>query len=195
MFGLIEGRNYGSWLSKNPLALGSWTCPLELSIVPLAFKLSLMTVALFITNGRARAHRGQSTMLDFSLFSIPSFKNGNIAAMIVSLGEFGNILSLPIWLQNVMGYSALQTGLLLLPLAAGSFAASGFAGAFGNRSSALAIVRAGIVLELVGVALLGFMVGPEPFGRWKRRANIYPEPPCLADNTFPDVLVINSSVS
>lgn len=160
VFGLIEGRNFGWWTTKNPFTVGSWTWPLELSVVPLAFAVSALAIALFILNGRARARRGQSTMLDFSLFSIPSFRNGNIAAMVVSLGEFGIILSLPIWLQNVMGYSALQTGLLLLPLAAGSFAASGFAGAFGNKIPALTIVRAGIILELVGVALLGFVISP-----------------------------------
>ena len=44
--------------------------------------------------------------------------------MIVSLGEFGIILSLPLWLQNVLGYDALQTGFVLLALAVGSFVAS-----------------------------------------------------------------------
>lgn len=58
-------------------------------------------------------------MLAFALFAIPSFGNGNIAAMIVSLGEFGIILSLPIWLQFVLGYDALQTGLILVALALG----------------------------------------------------------------------------
>ena len=43
---------------------------------------------------------------------------------IALFGEFGIILSLPIWLQNVLGYTALQTGFVLLGLAVGSFAAS-----------------------------------------------------------------------
>jgi MFS family permease len=104
-------------------------------------------------------------MLDFSLFTIPSFRNGNIAAMIVSLGEFGIILSLPIWLQNVLGYSAVQTGLILIALAGGSFIASGFAGAFGNRVSPVSIVRAGIVAEIAGIVGLGVVIGPAtPWG-------------------------------
>ena len=49
--------------------------------------------------------------------AIPSFRNGNIAAMIISLGEYGIILSLPLWLQNVLGYDALQTGFVILALA------------------------------------------------------------------------------
>lgn len=158
VFGLIEGRNYGWWLVHNPFTVGSWSWPFTLSPVPVAFAVSVLSLALFISLGRSRARRGASTMLDFSLFSIPSFRNGNIAAMIVSLGEFGIILSLPIWLQNVLGYSALQTGLLLLPLAAGSFAASGVAGAFGNKIEPVVIVRAGIALEVVGVAFLGLVI-------------------------------------
>ena len=158
VFGLIEGRNYGWWIMHNPFIVGTWSWPLSLSPVPVAFAVSVLSLVLFITLGRSRSRRGASTMLDFSLFSIPSFRNGNIAAMIVSLGEFGIILSLPIWLQNVLGFSALQTGLLLLPLAAGSFAASGFAGAFGNKVEAVVIVRAGIALEIVGVAFLGLVI-------------------------------------
>ncbi|MEV8183644.1 MFS transporter [Specibacter sp. NPDC078692] len=158
VFGLIEGRNYGWWLVHNPFTLGSWRWPLELSPVPVAFVVSLLSVVAFIASGLSRSRRGASTLLDFSLFSIPSFRNGNVAAMIVSLGEFGIILSLPIWLQNVLGYSALQTGLLLLPLAAGSFAASGLAGALGNKIKPVTIVRTGIGLEIIGVALLGLSI-------------------------------------
>ncbi len=165
VFGLIEGRNYGWWQVHNPFRLGPWIWPFTLSPVPVAFLVSMLSVVLFVSLGRARARRGASTMLDFSLFSIPSFRNGNVAAMIVSLGEFGIILSLPIWVQNVLGYSALQTGLLLLPLAAGSFAASGLAGAFGNKIEPVAIVRLGIVLEIIGVAFLGLVISSDtPWG-------------------------------
>lgn len=148
-------------LVDNPFSVGGWTWPFELSPVPVAFAISVLAGVIFVQNGRSRARRGAATLLDFSLFSIPSFRNGNIAAMIVSMGEFGIILSLPIWLQNVLGYSALQTGLLLLPLAAGSFAASGFAGAFGNKIKPVTIVRVGIGLEIVGVALLGVMISSD----------------------------------
>ncbi|MGO9077756.1 MAG: hypothetical protein ACLQDY_01785 [Streptosporangiaceae bacterium] len=44
----------------------------------------------------------------------------------MSLGEFGILFALPLWLQNVLAPAAFDTGLILLPLAAGSFVASGF---------------------------------------------------------------------
>ena len=59
-------------------------------------------------------------MLNLRLFAIPSFRNGNITAAIVSLGEFGLLFALPLWFENVRGYSAFETGLALLPLATGT---------------------------------------------------------------------------
>ena len=158
VFGLIEGRSYGWWFTNNAPTLGDWTWPFELSIIPFAFLLTLVSGYLFVWWGLRRQRLGRSTLLEFSLFRIPSFRNGNIAAMIVSLGEFGIILSLPLWLQNVLGYDALQTGFVLLALAGGSFVASGIAGAFGNRVPPITIVRAGILAEIIGVAGLGVMI-------------------------------------
>jgi EmrB/QacA subfamily drug resistance transporter len=161
VFGLIEGRTYGWWVTNTAPTLGDWTWPFTLSIIPIVFLATLVSGAAFIWWGLRRQRFGKSTLLAFSLFRIPSFRNGNIAALIVSLGEFGIILSLPLWLQNVLGYDALQTGFVLLALAIGSFVASGVAGAFGNRVSPLTIVRAGLVAEILGVAGLGAAIGTE----------------------------------
>lgn len=150
VFGLIEGRTYGWWFTDTAPTLGEWTWPFTLSIIPVAFLVTVVSGAAFIGWGLRRQRRGRSTLLSFSLFRIPSFRNGNIAALIVSLGEFGISLSLPLWLQNVLEYDALQTGFVLLALAIGSFVASGIAGALGNRVSPLTIVRAGIAAEIVG---------------------------------------------
>ncbi|MEV8220715.1 MFS transporter [Microbacterium sp. NPDC077391] len=160
VFGLIEGRTYGWWLSEGErrLTIGDWTWPFGLSPVPVSFAVAALSTALFIWWGVRRARRGQPTLLALSLFAIPSFRNGNIAALIVSLGEFGIVLSLPLWLQNVVGYDALQTGLVLLALAGGSFAASGFSGAMGSRVTPITLVRAGIAAEIVGVAGLGLAI-------------------------------------
>ncbi len=160
VFGLIEGRTYGWWNVEKPFAVGNWTWPFDVSPIPFAFAISLVSGILFVFWGRRRMRLGLSTLLPFDLFRIPSFRNGNIAAMIVSLGEFGIILSLPLWLQNVIGYDALQTGFVLLALAIGSFVASGFAGAFGNKVAPVVIVRIGLAAEIVGVAGLAVVISP-----------------------------------
>jgi EmrB/QacA subfamily drug resistance transporter len=155
VFGLIEGRSYGWWLSTDKVPDG-WT--LDVSPIPFSFAISLIALAGFIVWGVRREKAGKTTMLAFGLLRIPSFRNGNIAAMIVSLGEFGIILSLPLWLQNVLGYSALQTGFVILALAIGSFVASGFAGAYGNKVSPVWIVRFGLIAEIIGVLTVGLVI-------------------------------------
>ncbi len=150
VFGLIEGRTYGWFFSDTPPSFWSFS----ISPIPFAFLITIVSLAAFIVWGVRRERAGKSTMLAFGLLRIPSFRNGNIAAMIVSLGEFGLILSLPLWVQNVLGYSALQTGFVLLALAIGSFVASGFAGAFGNKVAPVTIVRVGILAEIVGVLMV-----------------------------------------
>lgn len=152
VFALIEGRTYG-WLTttSTELSVGGRTWPWDVSPAPVAFVLGVVALAGFVVVERRRNRAGKPAMLDLSLFSIPSFRNGNIAAAVVSLGEFGLLFALPLWFQNVRGYSAFDTGLLLLALALGSFVASGLGAALGRTRSAVFIVRLGIVLEMVGI--------------------------------------------
>jgi predicted MFS family arabinose efflux permease len=129
--------------------------------VAVAFIVGFSALTLFVLIERQRNSRGQIAMLDLDLFAIPSFRNGNIAAALVSLGEFGIIFSLPLWFQNVIGYTAFQTGLALLALATGSFLASGLGAVIGKRRSPVFIVRLGLVLEIVGVGGLGLLLRPD----------------------------------
>lgn len=166
VFGLIEGRTYGWWTLEQDFTIGSFTWPFELSPIPVAFAIAVVALVGFIWWGLARAKQGKGTLLEFSLFRMPSFRNGNVAALVVSLGEFGIILSLPLWLQFVLGFDALQTGFLLLALALGSFFASGAAGAFSGKVAPVVIVRLGIVAEIIGVAWVGFIIAPDAAWGW-----------------------------
>lgn len=55
----------------------------------------------------------------------------------------------------MLRYDALQTGLILLALAIGSFLASGGASGLSRRLSPVAILRVGVGLELAALVLLG----------------------------------------
>jgi predicted MFS family arabinose efflux permease len=161
VFGLIEGRTYGWWTLEAPFSVFGWGWDGGPSPVPLALALGGAALVGFVFLELHRSRAGQAVLLDLRLFAIDSFRNGNIAAAIVSLGEFGLLFALPLWFQNVLGYSAFQTGLALLPLAVGSFVASGLAAAAVGRLSAVTIVRLGIVLEIIGIAGIGFVVRPD----------------------------------
>ena len=160
VFGLIEGRNYGWWArtGQESIAGLDWSWPV--SPVTVAFAAGIGCLVAFAAVERRRNAAGRVVLLDLGLFSIASFRNGNIAAAIVSLGEFGLLFALPLWFENVRGYSAFETGVALLPLAIGSFAASGFGAQLASRKGPVFAVRLGIALELAGVAGIGAVVGP-----------------------------------
>jgi EmrB/QacA subfamily drug resistance transporter len=158
VFGLIEGRNYGWFSSLQSVDLIGFTWDYPISIVPVAFLLGAGMLALFIKVEVDRNRQGKAVLLDLRLLAIPSFRNANIAAAIVSLGEFGLLFALPLWLQNVLGYSAFETGLILLSLALGSFMASGAGAALGNSKGSVFVVRTGIVLEILGIAMSGLVI-------------------------------------
>jgi MFS transporter, DHA2 family, multidrug resistance protein len=54
-------------------------------------------------------------IMDLSLFKIPTFATASIITVARSLGLFGSIFLIPLFVQQQMGYTALQSGLLMLP--------------------------------------------------------------------------------
>ena len=72
--------------------------------------------------------RTSHPMFDLRLFRLPTFVGGDIAALGISAGIFSMLLYLVLYLQDVLGYSALQTGLRLLTLSGCILIASAIAG-------------------------------------------------------------------
>lgn len=101
VFALIEGRTEGWWTRIAPVHLLGMTVTSSLSPVPVAALIGVVSLVIFVFFERRRNRQGKPVLLDLRLFAIPSFRNGNIAAAIVSLGEFGILFALPLWLENV----------------------------------------------------------------------------------------------
>ncbi|WP_088317978.1 MFS transporter [Kineosporia sp. R_H_3] len=158
VFSLIEGQRYGWWNASDAAAdeLG-WTAAVS-PIVPVA-ALAVLAVAAFVAVERRRQRQGRVVVLDLALFGVPSFRNGNVAAMIISLGEFGLLFLLPLYIQNILGLSATRTGLVLVALAAGSFFSAPLAPQLSNRLGPRAVVRIGLAAEIVGILGIALSVG------------------------------------
>ena len=164
VFGLIEGRVYGWWEvnPKNQFQLGGFSWPDSgLSVIPVALAVSAIAMVVFVLWERHREHQHKNVLLDLNLFSITSFRNGSLAALIISMGEFGILFAIPLWLQNVLGLSPISAGLVLLWLAGGSFVASGIGGAMSGKLPAAKAVQLGVLLELAGVAGVGFFASTD----------------------------------
>jgi EmrB/QacA subfamily drug resistance transporter len=161
VFALIEGRVYGWFLTLGQPSLLGVNWPLPVSPVFVALALGMFILMVFALVEVRRNRQGRTVLMDLSLFRIPSFRNGNIAAGIVSLGEFGLLFALPFWLQNVLGYSAFNTGTILLALALGSFLASGLGVQLNRARGPVFVVRTGIVLEIIGIIGIGLVISPD----------------------------------
>ena len=163
VFGLIEGRVYGWWLvTKNQFVIGDFKWATEgISVIPISLAISAVSFVAFVLWERARDRAHKNVILDLDLFKIRSFRNGSIAALIISMGEFGILFAIPLWLQNVQGLSPIDSGLVLLWLAGGSFVASGIAGGLSGKIRPVTAVRAGVVLETLAVAGIAFFATPD----------------------------------
>lgn len=107
--------------------------------------------------------RNRNGMLDLSLFRVPTFLGGNIAGAAMSVGIFSVLLYLVLYLQDVLHYSPLQTGLRLLLLSGAVFVVAGLAG----RLSTIVPVRLliGLGLALVGTGMM-LMRGLDASSSW-----------------------------
>lgn len=158
VFTLIEGQRYGWWNASDAAAADlGWTASLS-PVVPVA-AVALLAIVAFVVVEQRRQRAGRVVVLDLALFSVPSFRNGNIAAMIISLGEFGLLFLLPLYIQNILGLSATRTGAVLVALAAGSFVSAPVAPQLTNRVGPRTVVRIGLAAEIVGILGIALTVG------------------------------------
>ena len=165
VFGLIEGQNYGWLKPKKEFSAGGFTWPFDTISAPgVALLLAVVLLSLFVLVEARRRRAGQVVMVDLALFRIRTFANGNAVAALVSLGEFGLLFILPLFLQSVIGYSALETGVILLALALGSFIASGAGAGMARRMGPVPVLRLGMGLEVIGVLWIALVLSTSVTG-------------------------------
>ncbi|MDR9450577.1 MAG: MFS transporter, partial [Acidimicrobiia bacterium] len=165
VFGLIEGSRYGWFEATRPFSVGAWTWSLgSVSIVPFAFALAAICLPLFFLVESRRAALGKAVLFNLALFRIKSFRYGNLTAATLSLGELGMIFVLPLFLTAVLGYTAFQTGLLLLALAGGAFLGGPAAAALAQRFGPRRVVTTGMLIEAVAIASIAYLISPDMTG-------------------------------
>lgn len=101
-----------------------------------------------------RKRAGKPTLLDPDLFKLDLFRLGVSSQMLQNIALGGAMIALPIYLQMVLEYNALQTGLTLAPLSLTMFGTALLAGKRAGRRRPAAIIRAGSGLLTVGMLLL-----------------------------------------
>src|SRR4051794_14612113 len=108
---------------------------------------------------------GRHPMFDLSLFRLPTFVGGSVAAFSLSASLFALQLYVVLYLQDILGYSAFGTGLRLLVLSGGILVTSTLAGRLTSYVPIRFLIGPGLIL--VGVGLL-LMHRIDPTSDWTR---------------------------
>jgi EmrB/QacA subfamily drug resistance transporter len=103
---------------------------------------------------RRRKRQGNATLLDPDLFKSKPFRFGISQQMLQQISLGGLMIALPIYLQMVLEYNAMQAGLSLAPLSLSMFGMAILAGKRAGRRRPSAIIRMGFALVTIGIAAL-----------------------------------------
>jgi EmrB/QacA subfamily drug resistance transporter len=133
-YGLIEANTYG-WTSGRIVG---------------AFAIAAVSLAAFIL---LELHQ-RLPMLDLSLFRSSTFTGANTVVLLVALAMFGIFFFVSLYMQNILGYSAVQAGAAFLPLTLLVVLMAPVAGRLSDRLGSRSLMTFG--MTLVGLQLLYF---------------------------------------
>ena len=111
-----------------------------------------------------RKRAGKAPLIDPDLFTSKLFRFGISEQMLQQISLGGAMIALPIYLQMVLEYNAMQAGLSLAPLSLSMFAVAVLAGKKSGQRRPASIIRLGFVLLTVGIAVLIPIVPRAEFG-------------------------------
>ena len=103
---------------------------------------------------RRRKREGKPALLDIGLFASKYFRLGISSQTLQQIALGGLMIALPIYLQMVLEYNAMEAGLSIAPLSLTMFAVALLAGRKAGGRSPSKIILVGFVLLAAGVAVL-----------------------------------------
>lgn len=145
LLAISEGHSWG-WNSVRIIALG---------VVTLVFG------CLFYL----RDHKITYPLINFELFKIRPFTFGNLAVMMSYMAMFTNSILLPFFLQEILKYNPLVTGLLILPYSVTLSVAAPISGRMSGKYGSRYLTLAGPVVYCI--ALLMFTLFGKNAPMWQ----------------------------
>ena len=129
---LVEGNSWG------------WGSPEVLSL----FAVSVVSLAAFVWVER----RFPAPMVDFAFFRSRQFFGANVVAFMVTFAMFATFFFFALYIQNVLGYSPLETGVRFLPTTIAVMIAGPLAGRLTDRIGPRWLMTGGLVALAASLA-------------------------------------------
>jgi EmrB/QacA subfamily drug resistance transporter len=164
VFSISQGSFYGWWrplrdftvAGETALSSHAWLSP-----APIALVLSLGLLGAFVALERSKERRGAWPLFEFGSLRDPGLRWGLIAMLVVALGQVAFMIIISVVLQDANHFSALETGLWLVPIGVSIVVGSQIGGWITRRFDAVIVVRVGLGLEALGIALTSMVLGSD----------------------------------
>jgi EmrB/QacA subfamily drug resistance transporter len=142
-YALVEGQKY------------NWGTIKGFVSIPLLLAVGIVLLAIFVFV-QARRQAGEP-LVPFALFKDRNYALMNLVSGFISIGMLGIFLPFSIYLQDVLGFSALKAGLTMAPASVVAMFVAPVAGRMSDRIGGKYILMTGLVLfagGMGGVVLL-----------------------------------------
>jgi MFS family permease len=156
VFGILQSSTYGWFTSRKDFSLGGTVLIPAGGISPVWVFVGIgaMVLALFLLHIRARELARKDPLISICLFRNRTSNLGLVTQNVQWLVLQGSFFVISVFLQQVRGYTAITTGLMLMPATIGILVASAAAERLARRHSQRRLVRAGFSTTIIGIVLL-----------------------------------------
>jgi len=152
-FGFIEGAKFGWWkVNERFILFGQSIGAGHISVIPFLFLLSILFIIVFVLFEQTQKI---DPLVDMNLFKARNFSIGSFAAAVLSFSMMGSFFLLPLFLQSIMGFTAIKTGQVLLPFAITIMIMAPIAGRLADKFGGKYLISAGMAIMAIG----GFYIG------------------------------------
>ncbi len=113
--------------------------------------LAIIGIVLFVVRELTTEH----PIVDLRVFRIRTYATGVFMMTVLGFVLYGSTVLLPIWLQTLMGYPALESGLAMLPRGMGSFLFMPIVGVLMGKVEPRKLLVIGLCVASISLILLG----------------------------------------
>jgi EmrB/QacA subfamily drug resistance transporter len=150
-----------------------WLAPKDSPVEPFGFALTPFVVAAgagvlwaFVRWQQRREAHGADPLVHLRLLDIRPLRAGLVAMTSQNLILMGIFFTIPLYLQLVLGFDALDTGIRMLPVSVAMFLASVAGSRLAERLSTRTLVRTGFGAVIAAAVVLLWTVQPDLRGGW-----------------------------